>query len=135
MPDLKERSTARIDLSGGKFRVELSMTEKVLSLNGTLEIPFEHIASAKVEDEGALKLFWHNLWGASLPGINNTGIFWTHGGLAFVDYKPGKKCQCVVLSTHDERFKTVIVQPAEGQDADALVAEINKHLGEEAAAT
>ena len=124
---------ARIDLSGGKFRVELSMVEKVLSLNGSLEVPFEHIASAKAEDESALKLFWHNLWGASLPGINNVGIFWTHGGLAFVDYKPGKKGDCVVLTTRDERFKTIIVQPAEDQDAAALVAEINKHIGQKAA--
>jgi hypothetical protein len=124
---------ARIDLSGGKFQVALSTVEKVLTLRGSLEIPFEHIASAKAEDQSFLKQFWRKLYGASIPGAKNIGIFYLDGGLAFVDYESGKKC--VVLTTKDERFKSVIVQPAEDQDADALVAEINKHIGQKAPST
>jgi hypothetical protein len=124
---------ARIDLSDGKFRVDLTMAEKVLTLRGSLEIPFEHISSAKVEDQNFLQQFWRKLYGASIPGAKNVGIFYLDGGLAFVDYSSGKSC--VVLSTHDERFKSVVVQPAEDQDANAIVAEINKHVAAKAAAT
>ena len=124
---------ARIDLSGGKFRVELSTMERVLTLRASLEVPFEHITSAKAEDQSFLKQFWRKLYGASIPGKKNIGIFYLEDGLAFVDYESGKKC--VVLSTHDESFKSVIVQPAEDQDADAIVAEINKHVAAKAAAT
>jgi hypothetical protein len=106
--------------------IRLSPIDVVLAVHGSLEVPLAHITAARVEDEHGWSHMWRKLWGTNAPGLKMAGTFYLPDGLAFLDYSSGR--QCLVLDTHHERYRTIIVQPGPEVDVAAVAAEINARL-------
>jgi hypothetical protein len=117
----------RIAIESNNLQVQLSGLDKFWAFHGSLQIPLAHITSAHVEDENGWGHTWRKLVGTSAPRLKMAGTFFMPGGLAFLDYSDGRNC--IVLETQHEQYRYVIVQPDRDQDADALVAEINRRAG------
>jgi len=109
----------RIDVDDGSVTIALAPLEKMWAFHGSLNIPLAHIVGASVVDENGWQHMWLKLVGMNWPGVKMAGTFFVDGGLAFLDYNSGQAC--IVLDTQHETYKTVIVQPDEGQDSQAIV--------------
>lgn len=117
---------AHVVLDEASVHINLSFGEMLLAAHGSVNLPYEHIAGARVESETGWNHMWRKMYGTNAPGIKMAGVFWLDGGMAFLDYKSGDNC--LVIETKNESFKTVIVEPDFGEDAAALAEAINKKV-------
>lgn len=117
---------AKITIGENAVTVELSLADKLMAFHGSLSIPLEHVLSATVEDQDVWAHLWRKVIGSSAPPFVMAGTFWVDGGLAFLDYHDSRNC--LVIKTAHETYKSIVVQPDDGQDAHALADEINKKV-------
>jgi hypothetical protein len=115
----------QVSIGQHTLKIHLSPLDAVFSVHGSFELPFVHIAAARVENENGWRHIWRKLWGTNAPGIKMAGTFYLPEGLAFLDYSSGNRC--LVIETRHERYRTIIVQTG-GVDVDSLAAEINRRV-------
>jgi hypothetical protein len=95
----------KLHLEDSTLHIELSVSEKVLSLRGSFAIPWSHITEVKAAEPES------NWWdirapGTFLPGVIKAGTYYTRRVKEFWYYPKGKKP--LVLELKDENYKRVI---------------------------
>jgi hypothetical protein len=96
----------KLHLENSTLNIELNTSEKVLSLPGSLAIPWTHITEVKAAEPAS------NWWdirapGTFLPGVIKAGTYYTRRGKEFWYYPKGKKP--LVLELRDENYKRIIL--------------------------
>jgi hypothetical protein len=117
---------AKVTIDDNNLTVALSLADKILAFHGSLTIPLAHVVSASVENQDVWSHLWRKVIGSSAPPFVMAGTYWVDGGLAFLDYHESRNC--LVIKTAHETYKSIVVQPDEGQDPHALADEINKKV-------
>lgn len=95
----------KLEISGGKLKIDLGDLEKVLAIKGGFEIPLEHILKAGTE---ALRTGWRETRapGVHLPGVTKAGTYYTPRGREFW-YVTEKGV--LVLELENESFKRIVL--------------------------
>ena len=117
---------AKISFDSDGFTVELTPAEKFFALHGSLHVPYSHVVDASVEDRNGWRDAWRKLMGTSAPGLKMAGTFFGHGGWAFLDYSNGENC--LAITTRDERYKQIVVQLDESQNAADIVNQLREKV-------
>jgi hypothetical protein len=117
---------ARVVLTDHDVTVHLSPLDEVLSLHGSLRIPYTHVAAAAADP---VPPDWYRGFkiGTNIPGLKVAGTFVTGEGAIFYDFHDGGRC--LTLELRHERYRRVVVEVDRDQDHAALAAEIRARLG------
>lgn len=102
------------------FEVE-GWGEKLLAMKSRLEIPLEHVTSARVDNDAA-KGWWHGfkLAGGDVPGLITAGTFFRQGRLVFYDTHAPE--HTILVELNHEHYDRLILQV---RDPDGAVRTIN----------
>lgn len=116
---------AHVELEDSRVSVHLSPLDEVLSLHGSLRLPYSHIrsvATTRVPDA------WCRGFriGTNIPGIKVAGTFFTGDGVVFYDFHDPERCLTFTLD--HEHYRSVVVQVDKDQDPAVLAAAIHKRL-------
>ena len=113
-----------ITIERDRVRFNVEGMHKLWSLKSQLEIPLEHIRSARVDPEPARGWF-HGLRlpGTQIPGILTAGTFYWNGEWVFYDVHDPEKT--IVLELDHEHYKRLVL---EVEDPAAEVATLNAAL-------
>jgi hypothetical protein len=98
-----------VTIQEGRVIFEVEGWDKLWALKSRLEIPLDHIKSARIDEEAA-KGWWHGvkLGGSNLPGVITAGTFYRKGRLVFYDtHKPE---HTIVVDLDHENYDTLILQ-------------------------
>ena len=98
-----------VTIQEGRVIFEVEGWDKLWALKSRLEIPLDHIKSARIDEEAA-KGWWHGvkLGGSDLPGVITAGTFYRKGRLVFYDtHKPE---HTIVVDLDHENYDTLILQ-------------------------
>jgi hypothetical protein len=98
-----------VSVENGRVVFVVEGWDKMWALKSRLEIPVEHIKSARVDDDAA-KGWWHGLRlaGSNLPGVITAGTFYRKGRVVFYDtHKPE---HTIVVDLDHEDYDTLVLQ-------------------------
>jgi hypothetical protein len=109
-----------VSIEGDRVRFEVEGWDKLWALKSQLEIPLEHIDSARVDPEPA-RGWWHGirLPGSQIPGVLTAGTFYQHDGAVFYDVHDPERT--IVLELNHEHYTRLVI---EVDDPDATVAQL-----------
>ena len=113
-----------ITIEGDRVRFDVEGMHKLWSLKSQLEIPLEHIVSARV-DPAPARGWFHGLRlpGTDIPGILTAGTFYWNCEWVFYDVHDPEKT--IVLELDHEHYKRLVI---EVDDPAAEVARLNAAL-------
>jgi hypothetical protein len=109
-----------VSISGDRAIFEIEGMHKLWSLRSRLEIPLAHITDVEHEPDQVGR-WWHG-WkvaGTDLPGLFAAGTFYYQGELVFWDVRD--TARTIIVSLADERFKKLIIEVADPQEAVTLL--------------
>jgi hypothetical protein len=105
--------------------VELSRTERILTMHGSLAIPLEHVRGVS-RDHVRYPWFTALRVGAAIPFVRIAGSLWNADGWVFYDYRDPDAC--VTFDLQDEHFHALVVQIDDPQRRAAIVAEVERRI-------
>jgi hypothetical protein len=119
-----EHTMVTVSIEGDRVRFEVEGWDKLWALKSQLEIPLEHIDSARVDPEPA-RGWWHGirLPGSQIPGVLTAGTFYQHDGAVFYDVHDPE--QTIVLELNHEHYRRLVI---EVEQPAATVARIKAAL-------
>lgn len=116
---------ARIELEADHVSVELDPIDEILSLHGSLRLPYDHIR-AVASDPAPPGWFRGLRIGTDIPGIKVAGTFLADDGAIFYDFHDPDRC--LTFDLDHQRYRRVVVQVDSGQDPAVLVREITARI-------
>jgi hypothetical protein len=116
---------ATVTIDHDTLTVELSLTERVITLHGSITIPLEHVSGVSREH---VSFPWFSALrvGAAIPFVKIAGSFWNADGWIFYDYRD--PAACVTFTLHDEKFRALVVQIDDPLQREAVIAEVEQRL-------
>lgn len=116
---------AHVALDTDRVRVELNPLDEVLSLHGSLHLPYSHIRSITCDP---VPPAWSRGFriGTNMPGVKVAGTFFTGDGVVFYDFHDPARCLTFELA--HERYRNVVVQVDKDQEPEELVSKIAARL-------
>lgn len=116
---------AHVELEAQRVSVHMNPLDEILSLHGTLHIPYSHIQSVNTEP---VPQAWSRgiRFGTKVPGVKVAGTFITGEGMVFYDFHDPMRCLTFELA--HQHYKRVVVQVDADQDPKTLVAQISARL-------
>jgi hypothetical protein len=111
-----------VDLSvaEGKLILHVRGADQLWALKSSLEIPLEHISSARA-DPSAAQGWYHGarMPGTNIPGVITAGTFYQHGQRVFWDvHNPDNS---IVIELRDERYLELVVEVSNPQAAVDMI--------------
>jgi hypothetical protein len=99
----------RVTIEGNRARFEVEGWDKLWAFKSQLEIPLEHITSARLDPEAA-RGWWHGLRvpGTQIPGIITAGTYYQKDGAVFFDVHDTDKT--IVLELEHEHYKRLVIE-------------------------
>lgn len=116
---------AHIELEADRVSVHMNPLDEVLSLHGTLHIPYSHIRSV-ASDPVPPTLYRGIRIGTNIPGVKVAGTFFAGDGMVFYDFHDPSRCLTFELA--HQHYKRVVVQVDKDQDPAVCVRAITAHL-------
>ncbi len=109
-----------VSVAGGRVHLTVLGFDKLWSLRSTLEIPLEHVTSARVDPEPA-RGWWHGfrLPGTQIPGLLTAGTFYQHGEWVFYDVHDPEGT--IVLELDHEHYKRRVIEVADPAGVVAML--------------
>ena len=111
-----------VDLSvaDGKLMLHVRGADKLWALKSSLEIPLEHISSARA-DPGVARDWYHGIRmpGTNIPGVLTAGTFYQDGKRVFWDVHHPENAIAIELC--DERYNELIVEVSDPSSAVELI--------------
>lgn len=116
---------ARVELEADRVSMQLSPLDEVLSLHGSLHIPYRHILAAHADP---VPEAWFRGFrvGTNIPGVKVAGSFYNGEGAMFYDFHD--PARCLTLELDHEHYRRVVVEVAHDQNAAALATQITARL-------
>jgi hypothetical protein len=102
----------RIEVTGGRLKIEVLGWDKLWAFKSRLEFPGEHVIGARPwdkEKDGGWRGF--RAPGTSLPGVIVAGTYHGHGEHVFYDVHDFRGA--IVIELRDEWYARLVVQVAE----------------------
>jgi len=98
-----------VHLEADRVRFEVEGWDKLWALKSHIEIPLEHIVSARVDPEPA-RAWFHGLRipGTDIPGVITAGTFYSRDGVVFYDVHDADKA--IVIELSHEHYKRLVVE-------------------------
>jgi hypothetical protein len=116
---------AHVDLTQDSVVFHLSLADELLSVHGSLRVPYAHIVSAS--SDPVPTEWWRGFRvGTNIPGIKVAGTFFGPDGAVFCDFHHNDRCLTLELS-HDE-YRRVIVEVDPDQSALELAKALSARL-------
>ena len=116
---------AHIELETDRVSVQLSPLDEILSLHGSLHIPYSHIRS--VASEPVPPALYRGIRiGTNVPGVKVAGTFFAGDGMVFYDFHDPQRCLSFELA--HQHYRRVVVQVDKDQDAAVLARAITARL-------
>ena len=106
-----------LSIADGRVHLEIKRWDKLWALRSHLDIPIEHVRSARVDVEAA-RGWWHGfrLGGTNVPGVLTAGTFYEVGdGLVFYDVLDPDRT--VVLELTHERYRRLLIEVSDPEEA------------------
>jgi len=116
---------ARVELEADRVSMHLSPLDEVLTLHGSLHIPYRHIQAAHADPVPETWFRGFRI-GTNIPGVKVAGSFYNGEGVMFYDFHD--PARCLTLELADEHYRRVVVEVDRDQDAAALAARITARL-------
>lgn len=98
-----------IQIEADRIRFVVDGWDKLWALKSQIEIPLEHVVSARVDPEPARGWF-HGLRipGTEIPGVITAGTFYSRDGVVFYDVHDPEKA--IVIELDHETYKRLVVE-------------------------
>lgn len=116
---------AHVELEADRVSVHMNPLDEILSLHGTLHIPYSHIRSVTT-DPVPSAWFRGVRIGTNIPGVKIAGTFFTPDGMVFYDFHDPSRCLTFELA--HQHYQRVIVQVDKDQDPTTLASQITARL-------
>jgi hypothetical protein len=114
----------QISISNRTLHVGLSPAERFWSFSGSWDIPFEHITSARIDDNVRKIIGWR---GAGTGTLNfGAGTFIKNGQRQFVFINVKKQTAVVVELSGEKIHRLILGIPGGRPAAESLVAQLNQ---------
>jgi hypothetical protein len=107
-----------VNVSDGKFVLEVEGWDKLWSLKSHLSIPIKHVVRVYA-DSTIAEPWWKGLRiaGTHVPGVIAAGTFYHHGDWVFWDVHHPENV--VVIDLRDERYAKLIIEVQDPADTVA----------------
>lgn len=105
-----------LSVNDGRLHLDVEGWDKLWAFKSHLDIPLDHVESARVDTEAA-RGWWHGLrvGGTQLPGVITAGTFYPgvlhHGEAVFYDVHDPDRT--IVIELNHERYKRLVVEVEE----------------------
>ena len=101
-----------ISVENGRVHFDVQGWDKLWAVKSRLEIPVEHIRSARIDPEPA-RGWWHGfrLPGTQIPGLLTAGTFYQEGDWVFYDVHDPERT--IVLELDHEHYKRLVIEVAD----------------------
>ncbi|HJR12755.1 MAG TPA: hypothetical protein VJ833_02550 [Rhodanobacteraceae bacterium] len=116
---------ARIELEADRVSANLNPLDEILSLHGSLHVPYRHIQSVNADPVPPAWCRGIRI-GTNVPGVKVAGTFLTDEGTIFYDFHDPQRCLTFDLA--HQHYRRVVVQVDKDQDPAALAADISARL-------
>ncbi|MCL6595806.1 MAG: hypothetical protein K6V73_06285 [Firmicutes bacterium] len=117
---------AHVDLTQDAVVFHLSLADELLSVHGSLRVPYTHIVTVSADPVPVE--WWRGFRvGTNIPGIKVAGTFFGPDGAVFCDFHRNDRCLTLELS-HDT-YRRVIVEVDPDQSAAELAAMLSARIG------
>lgn len=117
---------AHVELESGCVDVQMNPLDEILSLHGSLRMPYSHIRSVSTDPVPPAWCRGFRI-GTNVPGIKVAGTFFTGDGVVFYDFHDPDRC--LTFQLEHEHYRSVVVQVDKDQDPAGLAGKIRARLG------
>ena len=109
-----------LQVADGKLILHVRGADKLWALKSSLEIPLEHISSARA-DSGVARDWYHGIRmpGTNIPGVLTAGTFYQDGQRVFWDVHHPENA--IAIELHDERYNELIIEVSDPSSAVEMI--------------
>ena len=104
-----------VRIEGGNLIFEIHGVDMILSIRRTISVPIGHVLSVSTDKVPWQPFRQMKVVGAAIPGVIKDGVFLSEDGLLFFEMHDPDKC--VTVSLDHERFKKIIFEVSDKEDA------------------